>query len=60
VDAKTFVVVSVSIADMLAYGMMKALPEPRHTMILRRKMRAVPNGDYFACIITANDIEGLL
>jgi hypothetical protein len=44
---------------MLADGVTKALPEPKHTMIFRRCMRPAPSGDFFACII-ANDLEALL
>jgi hypothetical protein len=40
VDARTIAVVSAGTDDMLADGQTKALPEPKHTMILRRCMRA--------------------
>jgi hypothetical protein len=45
VNAKTIAVVSVVTADMLAYGMTKALPEPKHAMIFMRCMGAAPIGD---------------
>jgi hypothetical protein len=45
VDAKTIAVVSVGATDMLAYGLTKALPEPKHTMIFMRSMGATPSGD---------------
>jgi hypothetical protein len=45
VDAKTVAIVSVGTADMLADGMTKALPEPKHTMIFKRCMGAAPSGD---------------
>jgi hypothetical protein len=40
VDAKTVAVVSVDTTDMLADGLTKALPEPKHTMIFKRCMGA--------------------
>jgi hypothetical protein len=43
VDAKTIAVVSVDTADMLANGLTKALPEPKHMMIFRRCMGAAPS-----------------
>jgi hypothetical protein len=45
VDAKTIAVVSVGTADMLAYGLTKALPEPKHRMIFKRCMGAAPSED---------------
>jgi hypothetical protein len=45
VDARTFVLVSVGPVDMLADGLTKAIPEPKHTMIFQRRMGAAPNGD---------------
>jgi hypothetical protein len=45
VDAKTVAIVSVGTSDMLADGMTKALPEPKHTMIFKRCMGAAPSGD---------------
>ena len=36
VDAKTIEVVLVDTTNMLAYGLTKALPEPKHTMIFKR------------------------
>jgi hypothetical protein len=43
VDAKTVAVVSVGTTDMLADGLTKALPEPKHTMIFKRCMGAKPS-----------------
>jgi hypothetical protein len=43
VDARTFDVVSVGTADMLADGITKAMPEPKHTMIFKRSMGAAPS-----------------
>jgi hypothetical protein len=40
VDAKKIADVSVGTADMLANGLTKALPEPKHTMIFNRCMGA--------------------
>jgi hypothetical protein len=40
VDAKTIAVVFVGTAYMLANGLTKALPEPKHSMIFNRCMRA--------------------
>jgi hypothetical protein len=40
VDAKTIAVVSVGTIDMLADGLTKALPEPKHAMIFKRCMGA--------------------
>jgi hypothetical protein len=37
-DAKTIAVVSVSTPDMLANGLTKAMPEPKHNMIFKRSM----------------------
>jgi hypothetical protein len=45
VDAKTVAVVSVGTAYMLADGMTKALPEPKHMMIFMRCMGAAPSED---------------
>jgi hypothetical protein len=45
VDARTFAVVFVRTADMLADGLTKALPEPKHTMIFMRCMGAAPSED---------------
>jgi hypothetical protein len=45
VDAKTLAVVSVGTADMLADGLTKALPEPKHRIIFMRCMRAAPGED---------------
>jgi hypothetical protein len=45
VDAKTFAVIPVGTSDMLADGLTKALPEPKHKMILKRCMGAAPSGD---------------
>jgi hypothetical protein len=59
IDGMTFAFVSMGTADMLANGLTKALPEPKHTMIFKRCMRAAPSGDYFACIIVNDLIEGL-
>jgi hypothetical protein len=36
VDAKTIAVVLLGTTDMLADGLTKALPVPKHTLILRR------------------------
>jgi hypothetical protein len=44
VDAKIVVVVSAGTADMLADGVTKALPEPKHIMIFKRFMKAAQNG----------------
>jgi phosphoribosylamine-glycine ligase len=45
VDAKTVAIVLVGTADMLAIGLTKALPEPKHMMIFRRCMGAAPSED---------------
>jgi hypothetical protein len=45
VDAKTVAVVSMGTADMLADGLTKALPEPKHGMIFRRCIGAAPSED---------------
>jgi phosphoribosylamine-glycine ligase len=45
VDAKTIAVTSVGTSDMLVDGVTKALPEPKHTMIIKRCMGAAPSGD---------------
>jgi hypothetical protein len=45
VDAKRVAVVSVGTADMLADGLTKALPEPKHSMIFKRCMGAAPSED---------------
>jgi hypothetical protein len=45
VDARTVAVVSMGAADMLAYGLTKGLPEPKHTIIFMRCMEAAPSGD---------------
>jgi sugar (pentulose or hexulose) kinase len=45
VDARTIAVVSIGTSNMLAYGLTKALPEPKNTMIFRRCMGAAPSGD---------------
>jgi hypothetical protein len=45
VDAKTFEVISMGTTDMLANGLTKALPEPKHPMIFGRCMGAAPSGD---------------
>jgi hypothetical protein len=50
-------VVSMSMADMLAYGLTNALPELKHTMIFRRCMGAAVSVGYFVDI-TTNDLEG--
>jgi hypothetical protein len=45
VDAKKVAAISMGTTYMLADGLTKALPEPKHTMIFMRCMRAVPSGD---------------
>jgi hypothetical protein len=45
VDAKTVAVVSLGTASMLANGLTKALPEPKHRMIFKRCMGAAPSKD---------------
>jgi hypothetical protein len=45
VDAKIVAVILVGTSDMLADGMTKALPEPKHKMIFKRCMGAGPSGD---------------
>jgi hypothetical protein len=47
VDAKTVAAISLGTSDMLVDGITKALPKPKHTMILRRCMGAAPSGDEF-------------
>jgi hypothetical protein len=45
VDARTFTIVSVDTTDMMSHGLMKAILEPKHMMIVMRCMGAAPNGD---------------
>jgi hypothetical protein len=45
VDAKTVAVISVGTSSMLAHGMTKVLPEPKHKMSFKRCMGAAPSGD---------------
>jgi hypothetical protein len=45
VDAKRVAVVLVGTANMMVDGLTKALPEPKHIMILMRCMGAAPSED---------------
>jgi hypothetical protein len=45
VDVRTVAIVLDGTACMLANGLTKALPEPKHTMIFKRCMGAAPSGD---------------
>jgi hypothetical protein len=44
-DAKTVAVVSVGTTNMLADGLTKVLPKPKHTMIFKRGMGSMPSGE---------------
>jgi hypothetical protein len=45
VDAKIVAVISMGTSVMLADGLTKVLPKPKHTMIFKRCMGAGPSGD---------------
>jgi hypothetical protein len=45
VNTRTVAVVTVGTADMLANGLKKVSPEPKHAMIIMRGMEAAPSGD---------------